>query len=132
MLPANLPAADLSQDPPLRPSYGIKVVFQPQDVMVYSGTLSITHNDASQRVGEEGPPRINIPLSGRGSDNACPEAQVATCAPGLQCPNGENLSKDTEIVVRPLDIVNLDGFSQPMKMSKVESRLNMNGLSFSD
>ena len=93
MLPANLPAADLTQDPPLRPSYGIKIVFTPAAEMTYSGTLSITHNDATQRVGPDGPPVINVPLSGRGSSNECPEARLA----------------ETDIVVKPLDVINLDG-----------------------
>jgi hypothetical protein len=93
-LPALLPAADLQQIPPLRPSYGIKIVFTPEEEMPYSGMLMITHNDETQRLaGDEGAPKIEVPLSGRGSANSCPEGRL----------------NETDITVKPLDVIQLDG-----------------------
>lgn len=84
-LPSQLPALDRSQDPPVPPSRGITVLFNPPEEQAYGGRLVIATNDPVT-------PEIEVPLVGRGTRNECPEARVA----------------NEEFVVLPLDIVTLD------------------------
>ena len=85
-LPGLLAAADLSQDPPFRPSVNVPVVFFPEAEQAYTGTMVIEGNDPQQ-------PVVEVPLRGRGSLNQCPVASV----------------EQDEVTVRPLDVVTLDG-----------------------
>jgi hypothetical protein len=85
-LPGLLAAADLSQDPPVRPSLNIPVVFFPEAEQPYTGTLTINGNDPQQ-------PTVDVPLRGRGANNDCPVAVVS----------------EEEVNVLPLDSVVLDG-----------------------
>jgi len=85
-LPAQLPAVDRNIDPPVFPSRAITVAFTPPAEMAYNGTIQVRSNDAEF-------PSIDVPLLGRGTQNECPTAVV-----------GED-----EFIVRPLEVINLDG-----------------------
>ena len=85
-LPGLLAAADLSEDPPFRPSINLPLVFTPTEERAYSGTLVIESNDPQQ-------PVIEVPLTGRGASIECPVAQI----------------REPERSVLPLAIVELDG-----------------------
>lgn len=84
-LPSQLPALDRSQDPPVPPSRGITVIFQPVAEQASAGRLVVATNDTVT-------PEIEVPLVGRGTRNECPVAAVA----------------ESDYVVLPLDIVTLD------------------------
>ena len=83
IIAAPLPAQQPDQDPPSRL---LTVVFTPDAEEVYDGTIIIQSNDSFQ-------PTLEVPLSGRGLQNVCPEPQVV---------------QDTFNVL-PLDIITLDG-----------------------
>ncbi|MBV70527.1 MAG: hypothetical protein CMH52_04180 [Myxococcales bacterium] len=85
-LPGLLAAADLAQDPPVKPSLNVPVIFFPELEQPYTGTLTVSGNDPQQ-------PTVDVPLRGRGANNDCPVAEVI----------------EDDVVVRPLDIVTLDG-----------------------
>ena len=81
--PLVLPAVQRDAPPP---SQDIAIGFTPPAIEAYAGTAIISSNDPVR-------PVIEIPLTGRGSDNQCPVAVVA----------------DAVINIRPHTIVELDG-----------------------
>ncbi|MEE2643477.1 MAG: choice-of-anchor D domain-containing protein [Myxococcota bacterium] len=83
MLPAALAAFDPSLPPPSR---DFDLTFSPDELTIFEGVLIVESNDALRPVRE-------LPIIGRGTENACPEAAVA----------------EPELRLRPLDIVTLDG-----------------------
>jgi hypothetical protein len=85
-LPGLLAAADLAQDPPVRPSLNIPIIFTPEAAELYQGTLTVSGNDPQN-------PTVEVPLRGLGAFNDCPTAVVT----------------ENELIVRPLDVVSLDG-----------------------
>ena len=85
-LPGRLAAADLSTDPPVRPTWNLPVIFTPVEVAAYQGSITVTSNDPNR-------PSIEVPMRGRGSVNECPNAAVV----------------QDEMTVRPLDVITLDG-----------------------
>ena len=70
----------------VRPSKDFTINFSPTDAEVYEGTLVIASNDPAN-------PELRIPVLGRGTVNACPEAVVTTSL----------------LDVLPLEIITLDG-----------------------
>jgi hypothetical protein len=70
----------------VRPSRSFTVNFSPTDAEVYEGTMIIASNDPAN-------PELRIPVLGRGTVNACPEAVVTT----------------SSLNVLPLEIITLDG-----------------------
>jgi len=70
----------------VRPTHSFMVNFSPTDAEVYEGTMIIASNDPAN-------PELRIPVLGRGTVNACPEAVVTT----------------NRLDVLPLEIITLDG-----------------------
>jgi len=98
-LPAGLPEEEFILDEGGRANF--VVTFSPTAEAAYSGSVQIRSNDPSQSV-------VNLPLNGRGTNNACPTA-VATAK---VIPGGRS---GTNIQVLPLETVEFDatGSSDP-------------------
>jgi len=98
-LPDGLPGEEVILDEGARTNF--VVTFSPTTESAYSGALKIRSDDPSQTV-------INLPLNGRGTNNACPTA-VATAK---VIPGGRS---DTNLHALPLETVEFDasGSSDP-------------------
>ncbi|AWV89825.1 choice-of-anchor D domain-containing protein [Bradymonas sediminis] len=92
-LPAGLPDDEFVLDEGARANFVVN--FSPTQEVLYRGAVRIKSNDASQGV-------LNLPLNGRGTNNACPTAvATAKVSPGGRA--------GTDIQSLPLETIQFDG-----------------------
>ncbi len=85
-LPLLLPPHDITAPDQEQPNRSVQVLFTPEEESAFLGTLLVESNDPVF-------PQVEIPLSGRGSQNTCPEARVV----------------QEIFTVPPLEAITLDG-----------------------